>query len=383
LSASGRHLQFSNVHRAPFAERGSGIVAMCAALALARLPLRVVLHRFEAGAAGEPDLRAYALNAASIGLLRQLKVWDSLGDGARTPVHDMLIHGDRAGASLRFSAWQQGVDELACIVDAGALESALREALRYAAHVELQAAGEPLAATLVVHAEGKFASGSGPAHGSLHLEPYGHRAIAARLLASQGHANLARQWFRQPDVLALLPLDADQPGLGYGLVWSLPEQRCAELLALDDRAFEQALNDATQLEAGTLRLASRRAAWPLFVGQADSVCGRGWVRIGDAAHVVHPLAGQGLNLGLGDVISLAGVLAAREPWRALDDPRLLARHARARLLPVQAMAALTDRLLHLFASPNPALRELRNAGLQLVDRLGPAKRWLAAQAMSP
>lgn len=362
---------------------GSGIVAMCCALALARLPLRVALHRAEPGSAREPDLRAYALSAASVGLLRQLKIWDSLDAAACTPVHDMLIHGDRAGASLRFSAWQQGVDELAFIVDAGALESALREAVRWAAHVELRAADEPTSATLVVHAEGKFAHAGGPAHGALQLEPYGHRAIAARLLASQGHANLARQWFRHPDVLALLPLDAVAPGHGYGLVWSLPEPRAAELLALDDGPFEQALNDATQLEAGTLRLASQRAGWPLYIGHAEPVCGSGWVRVGDAAHVVHPLAGQGLNLGLGDVLSLAEVLAAREPWRSLGDPKLLARHARARILPVQAMAALTDRLLHLFASSNPALRELRNAGLQLVDRLGPAKRWLAAQAMSP
>lgn len=362
---------------------GSGIVGMATALALARLPLDVALHRAEPAAATTPDLRAYALNAGSIALLRQLKVWDALPAGASTAVHDMLIHGDRPGAALRFSAWQQGVDELASIVDAGALDAALREALRYAPHVTLRSTDEPPQATLVVHAEGKFAArreadGIAP----LALQPYGHRAIAARLVADQAHANLARQWFRHPDVLALLPLDVVSAGHGYGLVWSLPEERTAELLALPDAAFEQALEDATRLEAGSLRLASPRAAWPLFLAHAESSHGPGWVLVGDAAHVVHPLAGQGLNLGLGDVASLAAVLAAREPWRSLADPRLLARHARERALPVRAMATLTDRLLHLFASPNPALREARNMGLTLVDRLGPAKRWLVGQAMS-
>jgi 2-polyprenyl-6-methoxyphenol hydroxylase-like FAD-dependent oxidoreductase len=95
---------------------------------------------------------------------------------------------------------------------------------------------------------------------------------------------------------------------------------------------------------------------------------------------VHPLAGQGLNLGLGDVRSLARVIAAREPWRALGDPRLLQRHARERALPTLAMGQLTDGLLQLFASDAPALRELRNRGLTLVNSLPPLKRWLASFA---
>jgi 2-polyprenyl-6-methoxyphenol hydroxylase-like FAD-dependent oxidoreductase len=114
------------------------------------------------------------------------------------------------------------------------------------------------------------------------------------------------------------------------------------------------------------------------------VHGPGWVLVGDAAHVVHPLAGQGLNLGLADVAALAAVLAARqaqEPWRALGDERLLARYARERRVPTQAMAHLTDGLLHLFAHPNPLLRQLRNRGLVAVDLLGPLKKRLTAQAL--
>jgi 2-polyprenyl-6-methoxyphenol hydroxylase-like FAD-dependent oxidoreductase len=105
------------------------------------------------------------------------------------------------------------------------------------------------------------------------------------------------------------------------------------------------------------------------------------VLLGDAAHVIHPLAGQGLNLGLGDVKALAEVLLAREPWRSLGDERLLQRYARQLAGPTRAMGGLTDGLLQLFASEVPLVRELRNRGLSLVNALPPLKRLLASQAL--
>ena len=96
---------------------------------------------------------------------------------------------------------------------------------------------------------------------------------------------------------------------------------------------------------------------------------------------MHPLAGQGLNLGLADVVALTEVLATREPWRDLGDDKLLRRYARQRLVPTRAMVEITDGLLHLFAHPAPAVRELRNRGLSLVNRLTPIKRWLTARAL--
>jgi 2-polyprenyl-6-methoxyphenol hydroxylase-like FAD-dependent oxidoreductase len=164
------------------------------------------------------------------------------------------------------------------------------------------------------------------------------------------------------------------------LVWSLPTARAQEILKLDAAAFEAELMKATGGAAGALALASERAAWPLVLARAERVCGDGWALIGDAAHVVHPLAGQGLNLGLGDVSVLARVIAEREPWRALSDPRLLERYARERAGPVRAMGALTDALLRLFSHPSPWAKELRNRGLGLVEVAAPLKRWLASQA---
>ena len=316
-----------------------------------------------------------------------LKVWDALPANAATPVYDMHVQGDaHEGGNpgvIDFSAWEQCVGELAWIVDAAVLERELAAALRFAPHVQRLAHDDDgsIRATLTALCEGK-ASATREALGvQFDRHDYGHSAIAARLTASAPHRGVARQWFRSPDVLALLPFDAPAAQRSYALVWSLPRERAQALLALDGAAFEAALMQATVGEAGQLSLAGERAVWPLMLAQASAWCGPGWVLLGDAAHVVHPLAGQGLNLGLADVATLARVIAEREPWRALDDPKLLRRYARARALPTWAMGQLTDALLHLFAHPAPVARELRNRGLTLVNRLSPVKRWLTAKAL--
>jgi 2-polyprenyl-6-methoxyphenol hydroxylase-like FAD-dependent oxidoreductase len=359
--------------------RGGGAVGLAAALSLARQGLRVAVLGAEPRRAAAADLRAYALNAASVQLLTALKVWDALPADARTAVLDMRIEGDAPGAALNFSAWRQGAEALAWIVDAAELETALLAAARFAPHVTLVANDVPAPLTLL--AEGRDSATRQRLGVVWQGQAYGHRAIAARLQSTQAHAGLARQWFRSPDVLALLPLDRPQPGHGLALVWSLPDAHAAELLALDDAAFEAALMDATGGAAGALSLCGTRAAWPLALHRAEPVCGPGWALIGDAAHVVHPLAGQGLNLGLADVAALARVIGAREPWRPLGDERLLRRYARERAAPTWLMGQVTDGLLQLFSRPEPWLRELRNRGLSLVNRAPLLKRGLAARAL--
>ena len=366
--------------------RGAGAVGLTTALALSRQGLSVALL----GSLAEPttpDVRAYALNAASVQLLQTLKVWDALPADARTQVHEMHIEGDVPGAVLDFSAWNLSLGELAWIVDAAELERALRAAVRFAAHVSVVSTEVP--AALQVLAEGKDSATRARLGVQMPRQAYGQRGVAARFVSSQPHAGLARQWFRSPDVLALLPLDRplfDGPngksaGHGLGLVWSVPDARADALMALTDADFTAALMDATAGAAGALTLASPRAQWPLALAHAEALHGPGWVLVGDAAHQVHPLAGQGLNLGLGDVQALAVTLAAREPWRSVADPKLLARYARARHAPARAVAHVTDALLHLFASPAPLVREFRNRGLTLVNRLSPLKRLLTQGAL--
>ena len=359
---------------------GAGIVGKTLSLALSRLGLSVALRGAPAAGVRRDDVRAYALNAASIALLRGLKVWDALPADATTAVRDMRVHGDAAGAALEFSAWEQRVGELAVITDAAALDQELDAALRFAPHVTR--VDQDVPAPLVAHCEGRAAATALKDLGAGFVQqPYGQKAIAARLVASKPHGHVACQWFRAPDVLALLPFDRPEPGRSYALVWSLPNARADALLAVDAAGFEAELALATGGEAGELALGSERAAWPLLVGRAATWCGPGWVLVGDAAHVVHPLAGQGLNLGLADVAALVSAIGARESWRGLGDERLLRRYVRQRAAPTSAMLRITDGLQRLFAEDAAPIRELRNNGLAFVNRISPLKRWLTARAL--
>lgn len=372
---------------------GSGAVAMSLSLALSAQGWRVAWARPEAAATmPRHDVRTYALNARAIQLLERLRVWPELQAHA-TPVWDMVIRGDDGG-QLAFSAWQQQVRELTWIVDAGALERLLAQALRYAPGVEAVAPVVGLddcPAALLAVCEGKH-SGTREALGvRFDRQDYGHMGVAARLKSSVPHHGVARQWFRSPDVLALLPFHDPAPGSSYGLVWSVPTERAQALMAMAPDEFERELHSAVLLSdpqapalVGELSLASERAAWPLALAQAERWCGPGWVLLGDAAHQVHPLAGQGLNLGLADVDALVDALGeARQqtPWRSPGDERTLQRFVRRRLWPTRAMSGLTDGLLHLFADPRSPVRDLRNTGMRLVQQAGPLKRWLVGQAL--
>jgi 2-polyprenyl-6-methoxyphenol hydroxylase-like FAD-dependent oxidoreductase len=358
---------------------GAGIVGKSLALSLAGQGLSIALRSRPPSAAAASDVRAYALNPPSIDLLQRLKVWDALAADARTAVHDMIVRGDARDSELEFSAWQQRVAELAVITDAAALDHELDNALRFAAHVTRVDADVP--AALVAHCEGRAAALEALGLATVHeRSDYGQRAIAARLVATLPHRHTARQWFRSPDVLALLPFDRPEPERSYALVWSLPSERADALLAMDATAFEQELGAAAGTDVGALALASERASWPLVVAAASEWSGPGWVLVGDAAHVVHPLAGQGLNLGLADVAALTAVIAGRESWRSVGDERLLRRYGRLRAAPTWAMRQITDGLLRLFATPSAPIRELRNNGMSLVNRVPPLKRWLTARA---
>jgi 2-polyprenyl-6-methoxyphenol hydroxylase-like FAD-dependent oxidoreductase len=362
--------------------RGGGVVGQSLALALARQGLQVALVcPSGASVATSADVRAYALNAASRALLQTLKVWDALPPSAVTPVLEMRIKGDAPNAGLTFSAWQQTVEALAWIVDVPALEQALQTAVRYAQHITV--VDDPAAvvqAPLTALCEGKTSLSREQLGVAITRHPYGHQAIAARLVCEHPHNGVAHQWFGNPEVLALLPVDAPLAGRTVALVWSVPDVRAAELLALPQADFEQALGEASRGVLGHLELVSPRAAWPLVRSQAQAWSGPGWVLAGDAAHGIHPLAGQGLNLGLADVACLAQVLLERESWRGLGDEKLLRRYVRARATPTGVMDQGVDALWQLFAADNPWMKKARNLGLATLEQLPFLKRQLVRRA---
>ena len=364
--------------------RGAGIVGHTLALLLARERVRVALVAPPREGPGPEDVRAYALNARSRRLLEGLRAWPDAAHA--TAVREMLVHGDGDGR-VHFDAGQQAVEALAWIVDVPALEARLAEAVRFAPQVEVVAA--PVKAALTVVCEGK-ASATREALGvAYEVTRYPQQAIAARLRAELPHGGVARQWFNdQGEVLALLPLGGEM-GHEVALVWSVAQLRAPELMAQDETAFCEGVRAACADALGALALISPRVGWPLQRATAERWAGRlpadqgggAWALAGDAAHTVHPLAGQGLNLGLADAEELTRVLKEREYWRSAGDARLLRRYERARRAEVLAMGLATDGLQQLFSQTAPPLLPLRNWGMQGFDRLPWIKNWVARQAM--
>ncbi|MEJ7139121.1 FAD-dependent monooxygenase [Amphibiibacter pelophylacis] len=371
--------------------RGDGAAGLALALSLAHqgLASRVIAGPTDTAAS---DLRAWALNGASKELLAALNVWDQLPAAAVTPIQAMRVQGDQGGV-LEFSAWQAKQPALGWIVDAAPLLDMLRQAARFAPLVTLAPFEEAPAAApgLTVLCEGRDSptrerGHRAAGHGlfSLRQHPYGHSALAGHVHSALANGGQAWQWFRHGEVLALLPRDG-----GYGLVWSLPHERAAALQQQGPQAIAQALNEATGGLAGELSMTATAALWPLRLAHDSALYGAfapgsSWVLAGDAAHAIHPLAGQGLNLGLADVRVLAEVLAqARKdsPWRGSDDLSVLARYARQRHGPVTRMARTCDALWQAFAQPHPLAAPLRNLGLDAVNALTPLKTWLVRQAL--
>lgn len=365
--------------------RGSGIVGKTLALLLARDRLKVALVPAPASSnAAATDVRAYALNTASRGLLESLRSWPDATHA--TAVKEMQVAGDGGGA-VHFDAVVQRVDALAWIVDVPALEARLSEAVRFQPQVEILQA--PVAAPLTVVCEGRASSTRAEFGVNFQVTPYAQQAIATRLRCDRPHGQVARQWFSADGILAFLPLDGPQ-GDSVAVVWSVPQERVAALMTLPAQEFSQALQAASQDTLGALTVCAERATWPLQLAKADRWCGsaptesktpRSWVLAGDAAHNVHPLAGQGLNLGLGDVQALADVLRKRDYWRSVADLRLLRRYERERKAALVTMGLGTDGLQQLFSRTEAPWHALRNLGMKGFEHSGPLKEFITRRAM--
>ncbi|WP_198969186.1 FAD-dependent monooxygenase [Xylophilus sp. ASV27] len=367
--------------------RGAGVVGRALALLLARDRLRVGLVAQPPAPSAAADVRAYALNDASRQLLQSLRSWPE-GD-ACTPVDAMAVQGDDGGA-VHFRAEAHGAEALAWIVDVPSLEARLAEAVRYQPLVEMLDAPRPAPLTAVC--EGRASATRAEFGVDFDTTPYPQRAIAARLRCEGPHGGVARQWFHSDGILALLPMGGSG-GHDVALVWSVEQAHAPALLALEPDAFARAVEAASGRALGAMALTSARADWPLQLARADRWTGpmprandgkgaaRNWVLLGDAAHTVHPLAGQGLNIGLADAAELARLLHGRDFWRSPGDARLLRSYERSRKAGLWPMGFATDGLQQLFALPGRPWQLVRNWGMRGFDTSGPLKSWLARQAM--
>ena len=390
--------------------RGGGVVGRTLALLLARSPLKVgLVDQALSQAATAPilDVRAYALNHRSRQLLESVRAWP--GESACSTVQEMIVHGDQADAVVRFRAADFGADALAWVVDVPALEQRLADAVGF--QPGIQVLGEPAPAPLTIVCEGRASETRDTLGVRYERHPYGQRALAFRLRCQHGHGQSARQWFgADGSVLGVLPLPTPQvrqvprsPAKGaadhdagnfVAVIWSVPDGLAAELESLDDDEWVQRLAAAGgpgfATAYGEVALSSPRASWPLALAKADRWVGQtspmqAWALAGDAAHTVHPLAGQGLNIGLGDAAALAqcvvGRQGGRDYWRPLHDIKPLRAYERERKAALLAVGTINDGLQRLFARDDAWARRLRNWGMGEFDRAGFVKSWIGREAM--
>jgi 2-octaprenylphenol hydroxylase len=385
---------------------GDGVIGKTAALGFAQAGLKVSLLtpssvvRGPIAADDAWDARVYAVNHVAHALLSSLKVWDALDLSRVAPVDSMAVKGDGANASgaLTFDAYGARVGTLAWIVEDRNLNQALDAALKFASNVrivqgrasalQVDAAtarvqldnGDVLSADLLVGADGGQSWVRAQSRIDIDYRPYGQRAIVANFACEKPHQGVAYQWFSAVDgVIALLPL----PGQRVSLVWSAPDALANVLLQESAAQLAARVEAASSCQLGTLTPLQPEVmkSFPLSLVRAHALTAPRVALVGDAAHVIHPLAGHGMNLGFADVAALIETVTARGPHRDCGDARVLARYARARKEDILLMQLATDGLARLFGTELEPLRVLRNFGLNLVDRLPGLKRRLITHAL--
>ncbi len=391
---------------------GGGIAGKACALGLAQLGLQTIEIAPDLGQAvaapqgSQWGQRIYAFSPSTQKLLAHLQIWDALDHSRMQPVRDMRIYGDRGEKNdqLHLSAFEAGTPQLAWIGESNLIEHTLDQASRFqnklerindvSEKIEVDANGGTLhfknggaiRAQLIVAADGA----NSPIRSELGIttseESYSQSAVVANWTCTYPHLETAFQWFLPGgDIVAMLPL----PGKQVSMVWSTSSEHAADLLKLNQAEWQERFsaiaNGAIGKQLGELTLNSTPAAFPLRKIRAKRFIGPETapkvILIGDAAHVMHPLAGQGLNLGLRDVAVLLNIISKRESFRKPSDAVLLRRYERQRQGDTSALLWVTDKLKKLFSASSNTERQLRNWGLGLVNKSHFIKQRLIERAL--
>lgn len=380
---------------------GGGLVGAACALALKGSGLRLALVE---SVVPTPlpldeswDSRIYAISPGNASFLARLGVWDSLDQSRIAPIEEMRIWGNDGTSRLDFNAYESGSAALGYIVESRLMQAGLWASLQRLQDITLfsparcscldlqddqarltLADGRALTSRLVIGADGGGSWTRTQAGINVTTNDYRQMGVVANFSVEKPHRNIARQWFREDGILAWLPL----PGNRISIVWSTSTGHAKTLLALAPEILAQTVAHAGQEALGKLQLLTPVAAFPLRLQNAEVMARPRLALVGDAAHLVHPLAGQGVNLGFHDAECLARVLIARGMQADAGDYGLLRRYERSRKMDIKAMQVTTDGLHALFSSELPGIGVLRNLGMSFTNRQQWLKRRLIAHAMT-
>ncbi|MGH8671746.1 MAG: UbiH/UbiF family hydroxylase, partial [Burkholderiales bacterium] len=317
------------------------------------------------------DSRVYTINPGSVEFLHRIGVWERL-DGERvTPLYDMRVWGDDGSAEIDFSALRSAMGELAWVVENRLLQAVLWEAMGEPENLHLCRPagcadvewrddnavvrlddGQTLEVKLVVAADGIESKVRNAARLPVDTLTYPQLGVVANFASERPHRNTAYQWFRPDGVLAWLPL----PGNRVSMVWSASEEVAQQLLACSTERLAETVAEAGGGLLGRFNTITPAACFPLRWLRSRSVIAPRLALVGDAAHGVHPLAGQGANLGFQDTRVLADVLMQRGAQTDCGDYYLLRRYERTRKEAVFAMQLVTDGLYRLFSNRDPLIK---------------------------
>lgn len=386
---------------------GSGIIGKAAALGLAQIGLKVTLlettpHVNSHDLSSGWNRRVYALNQAARSLLSKIKVWSALDLSRITAVEGMNIYsGTKDFGRVTFSAYDSCVDALAWIVEDNKLNQALDTVLKFTSNINMLSgsmeemcldnngittlqlkSGEIINANLIVGADGAHSWVRNQCQISIDYRNYMQRGVVTNFFCEKPHHGIAHQWFiGNEGIVALLPL----PGKRISLVWSAPNSLASELLTEQPSELACRLNSIAGKTLGNLEPIEPNEpalSFPLFLLRTHALIAQNVALIGDAGHVIHPLAGHGMNLGFGDIISLIQVLENQNlQCGNFSNKKSLARYARMRKEEILLMQTATDFLEHIFRTDCNFLRFLRDDCFNILDRIPGLKNMLVAHAL--
>ncbi|PYF79275.1 2-octaprenyl-6-methoxyphenol hydroxylase /2-octaprenyl-3-methyl-6-methoxy-1,4-benzoquinol hydroxylase [Marinomonas alcarazii] len=384
---------------------GAGMVGTLSAILLAKSSLRIALvdkHNGEYRLSTPPayDARVSAISSQSKALLEAANVWQGIARDRIASYDNMVVWDGLGEGHVDFNAGEAVMPELGHLVENAVLNQQLMEQARHAKNIDLYlgdtldshelsesgvrvelASGHALDAQVIIAADGALSK--------LRMEnafdtiewDYGHHAIVTTIEIAQPHENTAWQSFGEEGILAFLPLPSVEQKHFVSIVWSVPPQEAESLMVLDEETFCRRLHYAMNKRFDVLGITQTRQSIPLRQRHAKQYVKAGLALIGDAAHTIHPLAGQGANLGFGDVKALVEVLEkAHGRGEHLGASKVLRRYQRARMLDNIAMAAGMESFKRLFSTQQPFIVQLRNIGMKRFNQNASLKKKLVAKA---